>query len=118
VLTVFTGDTILIDVEYQGVSGTVFPFAVFAGAAMDIVVSGSGKVAWHDDAADRTGNFKVNEQGWTPDSTADGVAIKCQKEYTAPADQTLTVHGAGGAHLASPTTGSGRVLLRVYRVKI
>lgn len=109
-LTLLAGDTILIDCEYQGVSGTVFPFAVFAGAGIDVV--GVGGLSWNTNSA------KVNELGWSPQSSADAVAVKCQKEFTATVDQTITVHGAGGAHFASPSTGSGRALLRVYRVKI
>lgn len=102
------GDTILIDCEFQGVSGTTLGAAQTAAAAIHV---NQGGITW------TIAFSKVNEMGWVPYSGADAIAVKCQHEYTTLVDQTVTVHGAGGAHFANTGTGNGRVLLRVYRVR-
>lgn len=85
---------------------------------IDLVVSGSGKTAFAQSAAARTGNLKSWEYD-TPTSTGSTpqAAISGEFVYTAPVDQTVTVYAGGGLIVGLGNTSSATLYLSVKHLK-
>lgn len=111
-------DLVLINCEYFGVSGETVGFQTPALAGIDVIVAGSGKVAWHiDGLGDASGNVKVNVMHWGPPTASSSIIATAQAQYRAPVDQNVTIYGGGAARFFSaPPSGSGVVSLRVVKV--
>ncbi|MEW6169619.1 MAG: phage tail protein, partial [Pseudomonadota bacterium] len=87
----------------------------YQAVGVDVVVTGSGKIAWTG-AANATGNRKRYET--TNQADGSKTIDFTTYTYTVPSDQEITVHAGGGLKLGSAAgTSSGKVIMRIERIK-